>query len=161
MHICICIACIYCLGRLWMSPPLKCTRPGWMGLCATWSTGGIPANSKGFGTRQYQWSFTVQKPFYNSMILSDTYVTRSNWANSEDQPEMDNKLKSTWLRLREGLNKQHLQQSWLEADKKLGLHWWWVEPFFFSPYQSGTVYFLSILSWEKEKRVKNEYLLNY
>ena len=33
--------------RLWMPHPWKCLRPGWMGLWATWSSGGCPCPWQG------------------------------------------------------------------------------------------------------------------
>jgi len=31
-----------CPEKLWMFPPWKCSRPGWMWLWATWSNGRCP-----------------------------------------------------------------------------------------------------------------------
>ena len=33
--------------NLWMAHPWKCSRPGWMGLWATWSSGGCPCPWQG------------------------------------------------------------------------------------------------------------------
>ena len=40
-----------CPGKLWLPPPWKCSRPGWMELWATWSSGRCPYSWQGFGTR--------------------------------------------------------------------------------------------------------------
>jgi len=36
-----------CPEKLWMPPPWKCSRPGWMGLWATWSSGRCPCPWQG------------------------------------------------------------------------------------------------------------------
>jgi len=55
-----------CPEKLWMPPPWKCSRPGWMELWATWSSGRCPC--------WWQWgwnqmSFKVPSNPYHSMIL--------------------------------------------------------------------------------------------
>ena len=48
-----------------MPPPWKHSRPGWMGLWATWARGRWPCLQQGVGIT---WSFQP-KPSYDSMIL--------------------------------------------------------------------------------------------
>jgi len=36
-----------CPERLWLPPPWKCSRPGWMGFWATWSSGRCPCPWQG------------------------------------------------------------------------------------------------------------------
>jgi len=36
-----------CPEKLWMSPPWKCSTPGWMELWATWSSGRCPWSWQG------------------------------------------------------------------------------------------------------------------
>ena len=52
---------------LWMPPPWKHSRPGWMGLWAPWSrVGGVPAYSKGLELEGLKGPFQP-KPFCHSM----------------------------------------------------------------------------------------------
>ena len=53
--LCHCLAdCfIHCPEKLWMPPHRKCSRPGWRGLWATWSSGRCPCPWQGVGTRWY------------------------------------------------------------------------------------------------------------
>jgi len=61
---------IQCPERLWMPHPWRCSRPGWMGPWAAWSSirGWWPCMQQGVGA---SWSLGPfqPKPSYDSMIL--------------------------------------------------------------------------------------------
>jgi len=42
-----------CPGKLWMPHPQRCSRPGWMGLWASWTGGWQPAHDSGLEARWY------------------------------------------------------------------------------------------------------------
>ena len=55
-----------CPEKLWMPPPWKCSRPGWMELWATWSSARCPWSRHG-GWKQV--IFKVPSNPYHSVIL--------------------------------------------------------------------------------------------
>jgi len=55
--------------KVWVSPPWQCSRPGWMGLWATWSTGRCPCPWQGGWNKMIFKNSFQPKPFYDSMIL--------------------------------------------------------------------------------------------
>jgi len=71
--------------KLWMPHPWKCSRPGWMGLWATWSAERCPCSWQGFGTGWSLRSFPTQtilwkstqagsKAFWNNWLTSVVYI---------------------------------------------------------------------------------------
>jgi len=55
-----------CPEKLWLPHPWKCSRPGWMGLGATWSSGRCPCLWQGGWSRMI---FKVPSNPNHSMIL--------------------------------------------------------------------------------------------
>ena len=53
-------------GKLWLHPPWQCSRPGWMGLWATWSSGRCPCPWQGAWNEMI---FKVSSNPNHSMIL--------------------------------------------------------------------------------------------
>ena len=51
-----------CPVKLWMPPPWKHSRPGWVGLWATWSRGRCPSHFQ-------------LKTFYDSVMIHDMEIT--------------------------------------------------------------------------------------
>jgi len=72
-----------CPERLWMLPLWRHSRPGWIGLWATWSSGKCPCLWQGFGTRWSSSSFQ-HKPLHD-ISLSPVV--------------MDHEFMILWLRL--------------------------------------------------------------
>lgn len=46
-----CVMVCYCPARLWILPPWRHSRLGWMGLWATWYRTGCPGHCRGVGIR--------------------------------------------------------------------------------------------------------------
>ena len=67
-----------CPEKLWMSHTWKCSRPGWMGLGATWSSGRCPCPWQRVVTRLSLRFLPTQAIlwFYDSMINVCVYVER-------------------------------------------------------------------------------------
>ena len=59
-----------CPMRLWMSPPWKYSRPGWMGLWAIWSRGRCPCIQQGVLEQDDLKCPFQPEPFYDSQPFS-------------------------------------------------------------------------------------------
>ena len=58
--------------------PWKHSRPGWMGLSASWSVGGVPAYSRGLELDDLKGPFQP-KPLYASMNISSLFTSEDSY----------------------------------------------------------------------------------